>query len=121
MPKPFILFAVLITRYFPITDGSIKRSMTKMLLEQSQPVTGIVYLNRMDGKRVSQTVRTDTSCLACLWIRQLSQASVLCTIANHWPCLIAADAEEKPLAISQHRSTPVYVVPDYLSGVAIEG
>jgi hypothetical protein len=57
--------------YFPIFPSYVEAGMSKMLLEQPQPITWVIVLHGVDSGDIPTAVRTHTSYLPCILINQV--------------------------------------------------
>ena len=93
--------------------------MAKMFLEESESITGIVHLYRVDGESVSEPVWADPVSLARFGIDQLRQASLFGTFSYYLPGSVSVNTEDEFASSTKHRSTTQYVVFEHLLSIVV--
>jgi len=99
MPQSVVPLAVLYTGNLPVSGSSIKADMPKVLLQQPQPVTGVIHLHGMNAEGITQAVRTDPPFSPGFRIGQRWQDSSLGTIPDYLPCPMSVKMEKGRLII----------------------
>jgi hypothetical protein len=93
--------------------------MAKMFLEESESITGIVHLYRVDGESVSEPVWADPVSLARFGIDQLRQASLFGTFSYYLPGAMPVDTKYDIFISTFYRSTTQYVVFEHLLSIVV--
>jgi len=88
--------------------------MAKVLLQQPQPVTGIIYLDSVNSEGIPQAMRTDSFDAAGFGVNQIWQPGFSGAVANYLPRPVAVDAEDKPC-----RAISLDEIPQHLQCLTI--
>lgn len=92
----FMLFA----GHFPVSGGSVKALVTKVLLEETETIAGIIAFYGINGKGIPELVRGDVVDLTGFRIYKLWQPGFFGAFFNYLPGSMAIYAEEKSPSVS---------------------
>ena len=92
-----------------------------MLLKQSEAVAGIIELNRMDGKCISEAVRTHTMNFPRLRVYQGRQTCSITAVSYNPPGMMPVNAKNEFLSASGDRATAVDVVLQHPQRIPVKG
>ena len=104
-PELLIPLPMFFPGHFPILRGGVETLVAQVLLEQSQPITGIIQFHGVHGKGVPQPMRTDVMDSASFRILQFWQASSFSALAHDLPGPVAINAKNQLLPILNDRAT----------------
>jgi len=86
MPQPVVPLAMLFSGNLSVLGGGTKADVPKVLLQQPQPVTRVIYFHSMNAEGIPQAMWTDTPCFPSFGIDQGWQTSSLGTVPDYLPC-----------------------------------
>ena len=99
MPQLVVPFSMFFASDLPILGGGVKANVPKVLLQQPQPVTGVIHFHGMNAERIPQTVWTDTPCPTGFGVNQRWQTRSPSTISDYLPCPMSVEVEKGRLII----------------------
>jgi hypothetical protein len=103
----------------PVLRGGVETDMSQMLLQQSQPIAGIIHLHSVNAEGVSQAVRANASGSPGLRINQCWQAEPSSTVPDDLPSPVPVDIKEVGLVIN--RAQGIDIAFGHSQGVFVNG
>ncbi len=100
MPQPVVPLAVLFTGNLPVLGGGVEVEVAQVLLQQPQPVTGVIHLHGMNAEGISQAMWTYASYSPGFGIDQEWQSGSPGAIPDYLPCPMPVETEEVRLIIT---------------------
>lgn len=113
-PQFLIPFFVFCTGYLPVLGGSVEALVAQMRLEQSEAVSGVIQLHRMDCESIAQAVWADVMNYAGLTVDQPCQSSPFAAVPHNLPGAVAVNAKNQLLPVSKHCTTAPHVFLEQL-------
>ena len=90
-----------------------------MLLQQSQPVSGVVLLHRHDGEGVTKLVRAHVMYLTSLGIHQFPESCPVCAVPDDLPGPVAVDTKKELAPLARDRPAFSDIFLDLLQSIFI--
>jgi len=91
--------------HFRIFRGGVEALVAQVLLEQSQPITGIIQFHGVHRKGVPQAMRTGVMDSTSFMILQFWQASSFSAFAHDLPGPVTIYAKNRPFPILNDPAT----------------
>jgi len=107
LPELVIPFPVLFAGYFAVPGRRIKALMTKMLLEETKTVAGIVMFHGVDSECVPELMRGDIVDFTGFRINKFWQAGFFCARFDNLPGAMTVDAKNRLPAVDFYRTAEV--------------
>jgi len=112
---------MLSARYLPVLGGGVEALVSQMLLEQSEPVSCVIELYRMNCESIAQAMGAYVMNPATLTINQFCQPGSLTTVSHNLPTAVTINTENQLPAVSNDRTATPDVFPEQLQAFTVNG